>query len=413
MPAPASCRRWRPGSRRWRATSPSSDRRCSTAHAERERLAADLALKPTPADPATVLADARPIRGRRLMVWLAILALVVGILAVIDAFTTLVFQEPITKLITARAQSAASADLDKLESSYADSPERAHETIANRRARLAGALQHDTRTGEPLGRLLIPSIGVKSVFIEGAAESALRKGPGRYTETSMPGRPGTVGIAGHRTTFSAPFRDIDKLKPGQRIVLRMPYARFSYVVQGTRIVSPKDAWVLRSYGSEGRRVAAETQSRLVLTALPSDRQREGADRRQRPPGVGQGLQGLEGGSIGRSGRSTSGPSTRIRPGLLPQPGQPHQKVVGRSLAARAGIEDHAVDAAARRSSRRSGLRTLRSSARSQRSWWKKPPSQPTRAARSLPAGDTARPRCRDRRDRQAAREGLRRQTDSC
>jgi sortase A len=252
--------------------------RAREAEAQRDRLAvgAPAAENPPQIDARVVLDGARPIRGRRLMVWLAILALVVGILAVIDAFTTLVFQEPVTKLLTAHAQSVASDDLDKLETRFESTAGRGDDTGAARRVRLAAALERETGSGDAVGRLLIPSLGLKSVFVEGASEGSLKKGPGHYRETALPGEPGTVGIAGHRTTYAAPFRDLDKLKPGQRIVLRMPYGRFSYAVTGTRIVDPQDAWVLRSYGNEGGPVAAETQSRLVLTAchpIGSARQR--------------------------------------------------------------------------------------------------------------------------------------------
>ncbi len=90
----------------------------------------------------------------------------------------------------------------------------------------------------------------------GTDRGTLRKGPAHYPETPMPGQGGTVAVAGHRTTFQAPFRSIDDLARGDRIVLRMPYGRFTYHVEGTRIVAPTARWVIRRVGYE----------RLVLTA---------------------------------------------------------------------------------------------------------------------------------------------------
>jgi LPXTG-site transpeptidase (sortase) family protein len=88
----------------------------------------------------------------------------------------------------------------------------------------------------------------------------LRKGPGHYSgDTSLPGEGGVVGIAGHRTTYEAPFREVDSLRAGDRITLRMPYGLFTYEVTGHRIV-PSDF---------GQAFAAPTGGggeRLVLSA---------------------------------------------------------------------------------------------------------------------------------------------------
>ena len=67
------------------------------------------------------------------------------------------------------------------------------------------------------------------MFVEGTGTSDLRKGPGHYPATPLPGERGTVGIAGHRTTYGAPFRHIDRGQArGDRITLTMPYGRFVY-----------------------------------------------------------------------------------------------------------------------------------------------------------------------------------------
>ena len=84
----------------------------------------------------------------------------------------------------------------------------------------------------------MPSIGVSEVFVEGTGTSDLRRGPGHYPATPLPGQRGTVAIAGHRTTYGAPFHDVDDLDRGDRIELAMPYGRFTYRVERTRIVPP-------------------------------------------------------------------------------------------------------------------------------------------------------------------------------
>src|SRR5207244_9241718 len=86
--------------------------------------------------------------------------------------------------------------------------------------------------------------------------SSLELGPAHYGDTSLPGEPGTVGIAGHRTTYGAWFRHIDDLRRGDEIVLTMPYGRFTYVVQGHRIVPASGQHAFNGVGYD----------RLVLSA---------------------------------------------------------------------------------------------------------------------------------------------------
>jgi sortase A len=92
--------------------------------------------------------------------------------------------------------------------------------------------------------------------VQGTDDLSLQKGPGHYPATAFPGLGATVAIAGHRTTYLAPFRHIDALRLGDRIVLEMPYARLVYVVQMHRIVLPTALWITRNVGYE----------RLVLSA---------------------------------------------------------------------------------------------------------------------------------------------------
>jgi sortase A len=92
--------------------------------------------------------------------------------------------------------------------------------------------------------------------VQSTGAGSLRSGPGHYLGTALPGQPGTVGIAGHRTTYGAPFRHIDALRRGDAIDVTMPYGNFVYRVEGTRIVGPQDVSSLRAVGRQ----------RLVLTA---------------------------------------------------------------------------------------------------------------------------------------------------
>jgi sortase A len=88
------------------------------------------------------------------------------------------------------------------------------------------------------------------VFVEGTDDASLRKGPGRDRRTYMPGEGQLVYIAGHRTTYLAPFAHIERLKPGDPVTLDVPYGTFTYRVLKHRIVLANDLSVLRSHGHE-------------------------------------------------------------------------------------------------------------------------------------------------------------------
>jgi sortase A len=113
----------------------------------------------------------------------------------------------------------------------------------------ANRLQTRLERGKPLGRLTIPKLGLNTVFVHGTRWGPdLSQGPGHYPQTSLPGVGRTMAIAGHRTTFGAPFRHIDDLRRGHMIELRLPYATFVYRVSGHEIVRNNDWSVIRDRG---------------------------------------------------------------------------------------------------------------------------------------------------------------------
>ncbi len=100
--------------------------------------------------------------------------------------------------------------------------------------------------GEPIGIIRIPKIGLDKVVVEGTTVADLRKGPGHYTGTPMPGQQGNAAIAGHRTTYGAPFADLDQLGEGDLISVQTLAGRFDYRVMpdGVFVVSPSQTEVL-------------------------------------------------------------------------------------------------------------------------------------------------------------------------
>ena len=97
--------------------------------------------------------------------------------------------------------------------------------------------------GDPAGQISAPSIGLDWVFVEGVSISDLERGPGHWSNTPMPGQPGNAVISGHRTTYGAPFGDLDSLVPGDPILVNTLLGTHTYEVVGTRIVHPSEVWV--------------------------------------------------------------------------------------------------------------------------------------------------------------------------
>jgi sortase A len=105
----------------------------------------------------------------------------------------------------------------------------------------------DPAVGNPVGLLSIPAIGMtNAVIVEGTGEGQLQEGPGHYPGTPLPGEVGNAAIAGHRTTYGAPFYSLDGLKPGDAINVETPQGLFQYLVVLTKIVQPTDTTVLQT-----------------------------------------------------------------------------------------------------------------------------------------------------------------------
>src|SRR3954451_24639548 len=189
---------------------------------------------------------------RRYVRPLSAVLVVVGALLVLDAVVTLVWQEPVSALYARLQQGRLDDRLAQLEGREPTQVDRKVlsrlGTLDRRLAYAARALDRRTRDGQPLGRIRMRSIGISSVVVAGTDTASLRLGPGHYPGTPLPGAPGTVAIAGHRTTYGAPFRRIDRLDRGDRVELRMPYGTFVYAVERRRIVPPTATWVTHRVG---------------------------------------------------------------------------------------------------------------------------------------------------------------------
>jgi sortase A len=208
-----------------------------------------------------------------------------GMLGLIWVVVVWQWQDPFTALYTTWKQhemrgqlNRAFSDQPALPRFAADQSRRAR-LVAEREwiAKQAAAFQRDSHEGQAIGRIVIPRIGLNMIVVDGTDESSLTHGPGLDRRTAMPGRSRLVYIAGHRTTYLAPFSHIEDIVPGSVIRLEMPYATFVYRAYGHLIVPATDLGVLRPVGHELLRLQAchprffATHRYIVQAHLVSER----------------------------------------------------------------------------------------------------------------------------------------------
>ena len=176
------------------------------------------------------MADTTRKRGRWL-IWTGVVLVVAGLMTVAGIFLYL--------FITNRSYSQAQSRL-----SARQLPDPSVEPVA---------------VGAGIARIVIPRIGLDAVVVELADmqdNESLKEGPGHINGTAYPGQVGNCVISGHRTTYGAPFRNVNELQPGDDIILRTAGGEYIYKVAGTRIVEPTDLSVLEQ----------GTDKRVTLTA---------------------------------------------------------------------------------------------------------------------------------------------------
>ncbi len=171
-----------------------------------------------------------------------------GVLTLAWALLVWRWQDPFTALYTHVQQDRLAHALDREFAAYRPA-HRGHRTLAAERrviADEAARFRRDAKRGQAIGRIVIGRIGLNMVLVNGTDHDSLTKGPGRDLRTAMPGQNRLVYIAGHRTTYLAPFAHIDAIRAGDYVRLELPYATFLYRATRHRIVTAGDLSVLRS-----------------------------------------------------------------------------------------------------------------------------------------------------------------------
>jgi sortase A len=183
-----------------------------------------------------------------------------GIVILVDAGLTLAWKEPVSALYSEIQQRRAADQLAEVESEFfavdevvelGEGPARQSPAEIEATARRLARLFAETmREGKGIGRIRVPAMGANYVMLEGTSTETLQRGPGHYPETKLPGQGRTIGVAGHRTTYGAPFNAIDDVEKGDEVVVEMPYGTFTYEVTRTEIVEPTQTEIVRDIGYE-------------------------------------------------------------------------------------------------------------------------------------------------------------------
>jgi sortase A len=167
------------------------------------------------------------------------------------------WQDPFTALYTHVEQARLTTAYDQRASAFRRRPARGDLASVQRQvAAEARAYGRTLRTGEAVGRLRIGRIGLNMVVVEGTDHASLKKGPGHFAGSGLPGEGRLIYVAGHRTTYLAPFADINDLRVGDYIRFEVPYGIFTYRVTRHYVVADDDVAVLKNGGAEILRLQA-------------------------------------------------------------------------------------------------------------------------------------------------------------
>lgn len=181
--------------------------------------------------------------------------LVIGIGVLAWTATVYLWKDPFTTAYTAYEQRRLESNLDRQFENWKPSPEPVvqpgkpkppHDDVS----RDAKQFRLASDDGDAIARLRVPRLGISMVVVNGTNAGDLRRGPGRHIETFMPGEGRLVYVAGHRTTYGAPFSNIDRLEPGDTISVELPYGSVEYRVTSHRVVDDNDLSVLESRDRE-------------------------------------------------------------------------------------------------------------------------------------------------------------------
>jgi sortase A len=167
------------------------------------------------------------------------------------------WEDPFTALYTHFKQAQLSSAYDKRSAAF--HPRLKGGDLASMQRQVATEAREYRRTlqpGDPVGRLRIGRIGLKIVVVQGTDHESLKKGPGHYVGSALPGEGHLVYVAGHRTTYLAPFAAINNIRAGDYIRFELPYGTFTYRATRHYVVADNAVGALEDRGVEVLRLQA-------------------------------------------------------------------------------------------------------------------------------------------------------------
>ena len=190
---------------------------------------------------------------RRSVRVLGTLLLVAGVLTLAWVVVVWRWQDPFTALYTHFKQEHLAHVYEQRSAAFSSVQ------LASTRAEMradARAYAATLHRGDPVGKLTIGRIGLHMIVVQGTDDETLKSGPGHYIPSGLPGEGKLIYIAGHRTTYLAPFADINDIRIGDYITLEVPYGSFTYRVIRHYVVAQNDVAVLQNHGREILRLQA-------------------------------------------------------------------------------------------------------------------------------------------------------------
>ncbi len=190
---------------------------------------------------------------RRSVRVLGTLLLVAGVLTLAWVIVVWRWQDPFTALYTHFKQEHLAHVYEQRAAAFSSAQ------LASTRAEMSADAQAYAKTlhrGDPVGKITIGRIGLHMIVVQGTDDETLKSGPGHYIPSGLPGEGKLIYIAGHRTTYLAPFADINDIRIGDYIELDVPYGSFTYRVIRHYVVAQSDVAVLQNHGQEILRLQA-------------------------------------------------------------------------------------------------------------------------------------------------------------
>lgn len=179
------------------------------------------------------------------------LMIVAGVGALGWAFTVWKWEDPFTATLNYFEQRQLAESFDRrLEEGRPAGTTASAADVRKTLPRSAVQWRRSSKRGDAIARLRIPRLGLTEIVVNGTDHDSLERGPGHHLSSAMPGEGELVYVAGHRTTYGAPFSRIDKLRKGDRVFVELPYGTFEYAITGHRIVAATETSVLESKGRE-------------------------------------------------------------------------------------------------------------------------------------------------------------------